>query len=102
MALFEVLFEAGKLILALRFMGAVIWYFIILYFVFALQSYEKLGAKQRNIFLFLPRRSNFTNFIGKLAKKMREIQRENSFFFSFPSVCDSKHDIAWPLVGEIS
>ena len=34
-----------------------------------LQSYEKSSAKQRKMFLFLPKRSNFANLFAKLQKK---------------------------------
>ena len=33
------------------------------------QSYEKSSAKQRNSFLFLPRRSKFTDLSVKISKK---------------------------------
>jgi len=32
------------------------------------QNYEKSRAKQRNLFLFLPKRSNFAIFDGKVTK----------------------------------
>ena len=35
-----------------------------------LQSYEKSSAKQRNLFLFLPRWSKFAIFDGKVTKKV--------------------------------
>jgi hypothetical protein len=40
-----------------------------------LQSYKKSRAKQRNSFLFLPRRSKFANFIGRVTKKACKEQR---------------------------
>ena len=45
-----------------------------------LQSYEKSRAKQRKSFLFLPRRSKFAIFDGKVTKS-REQNKENHFFF---------------------
>ena len=47
---------------------------------FCRQSYEKSRAKQRNLFLFLPRRSNFAIFDGKVTKK-REKNKETVSFF---------------------
>ena len=45
-----------------------------------LQSYEKSSAKQRNSFLFLPRRSNFAIFDGKVTKKRVKQQKESQDF----------------------
>ena len=42
--------------------------------IICLQSYEKSRAKQRNVFLFLPRRSNFAIFNGKDKQKFRFLQ----------------------------
>ena len=40
-----------------------------------MQSYEKSRAKQRNSFLFLPRRSKFAIFDGKVTKKLVKRKR---------------------------
>ena len=45
-----------------------------------LQSYEKSNAKQRNLFLFLLRPSNFALVKRKVTKK-REQNKTNSFVF---------------------
>ena len=37
--------------------------------IFCVQSYEKLSAKQKNLFFFLPKRSNFATFCRKVTKK---------------------------------
>ena len=41
-----------------------------------LQSYEKSSTEQKILFFFMPRRSNFANFIGNVTKK-----REKCKFF---------------------
>ena len=47
-----------------------------------LQSYGKSSAKQRNLFLFLPRRSNFATLLAKLRKKLLREHKKNVFLFS--------------------
>ena len=48
-----------------------------------LQRYEKSRAKQRNSFLFLPRRSKFAIFDGKVTKKRVKCKRKACFSFHF-------------------
>ena len=48
--------------------------------VFWVQSYEKSSAKQKNSFIFLPRRSNFATFVAKL-RKVESKTKEIHFFF---------------------
>ena len=48
-----------------------------------LQSYEKSSAKQKNLFFFLPRQSNFAVEDGKVTKKRAKHKRKDNFSFCF-------------------
>jgi len=52
------------------------------------QNYEKLRAKQRNSFLFLPRQSNFAIFDSKDNKKSEELRAVSLFFPTFVAEFD--------------
>jgi len=45
------------------------------------QSYEKSRAKQKNLFFFLPRRSNFAIFFAKLRKSEWKTKWKDNFLF---------------------
>ena len=45
------------------------------------QRYKKLSTKQRNLFLFLSRRSNFASFDAKIRKKNETTKLGSPIFF---------------------
>ena len=54
-----------------------------------LQSYAKSRAKQKKHFFFLPRRSKFAYFIGKVTKKYPYFQMFSMVFLTFS--CSFSH-----------
>ena len=48
---------------------------------YRVQRYEKSRAKQKNPFFFLPRRSIFAIFDGKVTKKRAKYKRKIFFLF---------------------
>ena len=58
-----------------------------------LQSYEESRAKQKKLFFFLPRRSNFATFIAKLRKVGRNAKR-NKFLFSVSPIYNNVYALS--------